>query len=183
MPIEEKAGYEGFADLLYISTKPRIRNHADHGSEAAHMVGDSFLSVDFETGLIEGYITNIVENSKNGIGVVPSKLNLDSAKIGNSNSGFFDSNVTGTFEGKIYNGTYGSQFYGNDESDGKPSIVAGTMGAISSDGSFTITGPWMGDKVNSNPAPRPTPQPPDSGAGGGGGGQYKQVLCLPKICP
>ena len=160
MPVAGSASYQGFADLLYISNKPVIRNYADHGSEVAHMVGDTFLRASFETGLIEGYITNIIKNSKNGESVVPGRLNLNSAKIGSSNSGFFDGDVTGTFEGKTYNGTYGGQFYGNGQSDGKPGTVAGTMGAISSDGSFTITGPWMADKERPRTADPTTPADP-----------------------
>ena len=149
MPIEGEATYQGLGMIIaYENTSKYITTSY---IEAYWLIGDSSLSVDFRSGIISGTISNFLggehkANTDNYAQDLPGKLILNNAKIGKNHSGFFEGNLTGTFNGRSYNGLYGGQFYGNGESDGKPGTVAGTLGGISSDGRFTLTGYWMGDK-------------------------------------
>ena len=164
MPIEGEATYQGLGIILayenlpkYIATSYKGGDLSDTTNYAGQLLkGDSSLSVDFGTGTISGIISNFYgtagqKERKSGEDPEPNRdfpgeLSLNNAKIGSNNSGFFEGNLTGTLDGRSYNGLYGGQFYGNGESDGKPGTVAGTLGGISSDGRFTIMGPWFGDK-------------------------------------
>ena len=59
---------------------------------------------------------------------------LSQTDIGRVNSGFFQGATTGTFyDDTELSGRWGGQFFGNNESDGKPGSVAGTFGAVSVD--------------------------------------------------
>ena len=106
------------------------------------------LMADFDNqnslGSISGYVDNFTtvkrRNSLSG------RLNLERSDIGNSHSGFFDGNVSGTVNGLNYEGKWGGQFYGNDETDGKPGTVAGTAAAATNDGNLAIYFPWAADK-------------------------------------
>ena len=156
MPIEGEATYQGFGTVTGFEGDNLTFTNDDNKSRtnAFWILGDSSLSVDFGSGIISGKISNLqIEKVKanqiineNNLQDIPGELILNNAKIGNSNSGFFEGNLTGTFDGRSYNGLYGGQFYGNGESDGQPGTVAGTLGGISSDGRFTIIGQWFGDK-------------------------------------
>ena len=72
-------------------------------------------------------------------------LVLEESRIGDSHSGFFNGDVSGTLDGKVYNGNYGGQFYLNDDPSGLPGRVAGTMAAKSND-NFTIISTWAAEK-------------------------------------
>ena len=159
MPIEGEANYQGLGIVISfdgnsIYYSGNNTNNPTWNNNVIMALGDSSLSVDFGTGIISGTISNFLGSStkpnqnptEGRLQDLSGELILNNAKIGNSHSGFFEGNLTGTLEGRTYKGLYGGQFYGNNESDGKPGTVAGTLGGVSSDGQFTITGFWMGDK-------------------------------------
>ena len=66
-------------------------------------------------------------------------LNLGTAEIGDTYSGFFNGVTDMDYEGENYTGKWGGQFFGNDGSD-PPGSVAGTFGAATSDGENSVLG-------------------------------------------
>ena len=138
LPITGSANYEGVNTLTVyqLNGLPLF--------VTGTLAGKTFLSVDFEKGTIDGRLDNFY----NGLlgRSFSGTLNLNNAEIKSGNSGFFNGSVTGTFNGISYEGTYGGQFYGNNESDGLPGTVAGTMNAVSENNSYVLYGAWMGDK-------------------------------------
>ena len=74
------------------------------------------------------------------------RLNLGTAAIGSQNSGFFEGAVTGSDEERTYVGNWGGQFFGNNESDGKPGSVGGTFGGSSTDDAISFVGAFGAHK-------------------------------------
>ena len=69
-------------------------------------------------------------------------MNLGSTNIGGTDSGFFTGKTDMDYEGQIYVGKWGGQFFGNDDSNppGPPGSVAGTFGATTSDDANSFLG-------------------------------------------
>ena len=67
-------------------------------------------------------------------------LTLGSADIGSSNSGFFEGETSGTYDGSAFSGRWGGRFYGNGDGSFSPGSVAGTFGAATADGSRVLQG-------------------------------------------
>jgi hypothetical protein len=66
-------------------------------------------------------------------------LNLGTAEIGDTDSGFFKGDTDMVYEGENYTGKWGGQFFGNDGTN-PPGSVAGTFGAATSDGANSVLG-------------------------------------------
>ncbi len=98
------------------------------------------LDADFgaENGLgtVSGSITEVEVDGE----PIAATLNLGTAAIGSNNSGFFEGQATGVAEGLTLEGRWGGQFFGNSESDGLPSSVAGTFGGRSTDNVANFVG-------------------------------------------
>ena len=127
----------------------RLSGTATYRGDAFGMLADSGGNKSFEAdveltasfgdstalGTIEGSVSAFELNGEpsEDIGV----LTLESAAIGDSESGFFtgDTRTSRGFEGE-----WGGRFFGNGESDGQPGSVAGTFGAASSDGNESLLG-------------------------------------------
>ena len=117
--------------------------NAPDGDEAGPFGADVALTADFggasEPGSIQGTVSNVVTQA----GSLGATLNLGSAPIGGSDSGFFTGATSMDFEERTYTGQWGGQFFGNGTTaDAPPSAVAGTFGATTSDG--TSTGSLVG---------------------------------------
>ena len=143
-----KLSYSGpFGGSLY---KNNVIAAATSTTYGPSLYGEINLTADFnnisDLGSISGYIDLEFLDQGNSIQSYSGRLNLERSAVGNSHSGFFDGNVSGTVDGKDYRGKWGGQFYGNNSSDGFPETVAGTMAATSSDGNYTIISPWAADK-------------------------------------
>ena len=69
-------------------------------------------------------------------------LYLRRTGIGEAKSGFFTGVTDMVYEGEEYDGKWGGQFFGNDDSNppGPPGSVAGTFGAATSDGANSVLG-------------------------------------------
>ena len=116
------------------------------------------LNVDFSDknnlGTIEGTVGYGLSYDGRGASVGGGTIILESTNIGNTNSGFFEGNVSGSIKGREYEGKWGGQFYGNNSPDGLPEHVAGTISAtnkikidpLNGDKQETIMFPWVADK-------------------------------------
>ena len=102
---------------------------------------DVTLIADFDEasnlGTIGGHIGNVSVDDELVEG--DPTLNLGSADIGRTDSGFFTGDTDMVYEEENYTGKWGGQFFGNDGSD-PPGSVAGTFGAATSDGANSVLG-------------------------------------------
>ena len=102
---------------------------------------DVTLKADFDDGsnlgTIEGRIHDISVDDELVEG--DPTLNLGTADIGDTNSGFFTGDTDMVYEGENYTGKWGGQFFGNDDTN-PPGSVAGTFGAATSDGTNSVLG-------------------------------------------
>ena len=127
------ATYDGDATGVY--------SEEENGSTViGYFDGYVELEADFgtvsSTGTISGSITNFIVDGDPQDG----RLDLGAAEIGSANSGFFQGAVSGSDTGRVYEGQWGGQFYGNGEADGKPGSVAGTFGGGSMDNAVNFVG-------------------------------------------
>ena len=117
---------------------------ADGGSEElSYFDADVTLTADFGDGSALGAISGRLHDfTEDGAPIAGDpELMLNSADIGDQNSGFFSGTTSGTFSGSQYSGTWGGQFFGNGESaSDAPGSVAGTFGAAATDGTGAILG-------------------------------------------
>ena len=102
------------------------------------------LTAEFGNGSELGTISGSIHNfDVEGLTVSGNPvLTLDSANIGSSYSGFFAGDTSMTYDGSVFSGKWGGQFYGNSETDGKPGSVAGTFGGATADGSEGFLGAY-----------------------------------------
>ena len=116
------------------------------GTDIGYWGADVNLNADFggrsDLGSISGSVTEIEVDGESYAG----SMNLGTADIGSSGSGFFGGEVNGTVEGTSYSGRWGGQFFGNGQADGKPGSVGGTLGSRSADGSESFLGVFGGYK-------------------------------------
>ena len=137
--IQGSATYEGGATGVYSDTM-------GSSTEIGYFDADVTLAASFgggnDLGTIRGAITNFEVDGAEEDGT----LNLGTANIGSQNSGFFTGLVTGSDNERSYTGHWGGQFFGNDESDGKPGSVAGTFGGHSSDDAVNFVGAFGAHK-------------------------------------
>ena len=130
--LQGTAIYRGDAAGVYSATD-------DQSTEIGSFNGDVELMADFgasDLGTISGSITNFEVDGEPDDGT----LNLGTAPIGSQNSGFFEGAVTGSDDERMYVGNWGGQFFGNEESDGKPGSVGGTFGGRSTDDAVNFVG-------------------------------------------
>lgn len=141
MSLTGTATYNGGASGLYYATEGGSTEIGVF--EAAVRLTANF---DNATGLgtISGQVTNFYVDDEPGSGTI----NMGQTAIGNTDSGFFrsSSSIAGTVNGRSYTGTWGGQFFGNNEADGRPGSVAGTVGARSEDGAVSAVGTFAGYK-------------------------------------
>lgn len=127
------ATYEGAATGVYSEKMAE-------STSIGYFDGDVELTADFGNasglGTISGSITNFEVDGESADGT----LNLGTANIGSQNSGFFQGDVTGSDDERMYTGNWGGQFFGNGESDGKPGSVGGTFGGSSTDDAVNFVG-------------------------------------------
>ena len=137
--VQGTATYEGEATGVYSA---EIAGSTGIG----YFDSDVALTADFgdgnDLGTIRGSMTNFEVDGE----ATDGRLDLGTANIGSQNSGFFKGSVTGSVTGtdadveRSYTGQWGGQFFGNEETDGKPGSVAGTFGGNSSDDSVNFVG-------------------------------------------
>ena len=117
------ATYDGQAFGAYYADSP-------DRSEAGPFSARVSLRADFGNANALGSISGTVSGVETSSGRLDATLNLDSANIGNADSGFFTGATSMTFEERTYAGRWGGQFFGSGT--GAPSLVAGTFGAATS---------------------------------------------------
>ncbi|MCY4438760.1 MAG: hypothetical protein OXE53_00905 [Deltaproteobacteria bacterium] len=93
-------------------------------------------------GTISGSVTDVEVDDE----VLEATLNLGTAAIGSSGSGFFEGEATGDAEGLTLAGRWGGQFFGNGQADGMPGAVAGTFGGHSTDNTANFVGAFGAHK-------------------------------------
>lgn len=92
-----------------------------------------------DLGSIEGRIHDIETDGSTLPG--NPRLMLRSANIGASHSGFFEGDTGMMFEGKLFSGKWGGQFFNSGPSSTEtPGSVAGTFGAATEDGRESFLG-------------------------------------------
>ena len=133
MALTGTATYEGAATGVY-------SEKTAEATSIGYFDGDVELTANFgggsDLGTISGSITNFEVDGDPEVGT----LNLGTADIGSLNSGFFQGDVTGSDDERMYTGNWGGQFFGNGESDGKPGSVGGTFGGSSTDDEVNFVG-------------------------------------------
>ena len=145
--VESTATYEGEATGIYTSADENIFFDAE-----------ASLTADFGDGIDLGTISGTIDGFESDDGSILESptLTLETADIGNTDSGFFTGDTAVTVAGEDYTGKWGGQFYGNPESgatgdDAQPGSVAGTFGGAIADGSKSFIGIFGASK--------PTPSP------------------------
>ena len=144
--LQGTATYEGGATGVYSATEGQ-------STEIGSFDGDVELTANFgggnDLGTISGFLTNLEVDGDR----VASMLNFGTANIGSQNSGFFEGGVTGVvgsngtdYPERTYTGSWGGQFFGNNESDGKPGAVGGTFGGNSTDDAVNFVGAFGAQK-------------------------------------
>ena len=137
--VQGTATYEGEATGVYSA---EIAGSTGIG----YFDSDVALTADFGDGNDLGTISGLMTNFEVDGEATDGRLDLGTANIGSQNSGFFKGSVTGSVTGtdadveRSYTGQWGGQFFGNEETDGKPGSVAGTFGGNSSDDSVNFVG-------------------------------------------
>ena len=146
------ATYEGEATGIYTSADENIFFDAE-----ASLTAD--FGDDTDLGTISGTIDGF--ESDDGPILESPTLTLETADIGNTDSGFFTGDTAVTVAGEDYAGKWGGQFYGNPEGgatgdDAQPGSVAGTFGSTFSDADdSTNTKSFIGIFGASKPTPSP----------------------------
>ena len=129
--LQGTARYVGLAAGVYTDTSE---------DEVGYWGGNVALNADFggrsDLGSISGSVTGISAEGEDASGLV----SLGAANIGSSNSGFFEGQLSGTVNEVGFTGRWGGQFFGNNEADGKPGSVGGTLGGRSDDRSVSFVG-------------------------------------------
>ena len=131
--LQGTATYEGAATGVY-------SEKTAESTSIGYFDGDVELTADFGGGSDFGTINGSITNFKADGEPVDGTLNLETANIGARNSGFFEGEASGSDGERLYVGTWGGQFFGNDESDGRPGSVAGTFGGHSTDDAVNFVG-------------------------------------------
>ncbi len=137
--VQGTATYEGEATGVYSAEFAGSTGIGYFDSDVA-------LTADFGDGNDLGTISGLMTNFEVDGEATDGRLDLGTANIGSQNSGFFKGSVTGSVTGtdadveRSYTGQWGGQFFGNEETDGKPGSVAGTFGGSSSDDSVNFVG-------------------------------------------
>ena len=143
--VQGTATYEGEATGVYSA---EIAGSTGIG----YFDSDVALTADFGDGNDLGTISGLMTNFEVDGEATDGRLDLGTANIGSQNSGFFKGSVTGSVTGtdadveRSYTGQWGGQFFGNEETDGKPGSVAGTFGGNSSDDSVNFVGAFGAHK-------------------------------------
>ena len=121
------ATYEGDATGVY-ANRDEGRNY--FFDAAATLTANFGTNAQF--GTISGMVNRVMVDGSMVDGN-PS-LTLNSADIGNANSGFFNGDTAMNWNEKDFSGKWGGQFYGNgDAATDHPGSVAGTFGGASTD--------------------------------------------------
>ena len=144
------ATYTGDATGVYIDTE---------NDKNSPLRADVSITADFgdgnQLGTLSGTVSNFEryddgppgarELTDNELGQL-GNVNLESADIGDSDSGFFTGDTSMTVNSDSLTGKWGGQFYGNDDNDpnAPPGGVAGTFGAASEGGDKVIVGTYAG---------------------------------------
>ena len=127
------ASYIGEATGIYSVTE-------NDATEIGYFDANATLDADFGDGsglgTISGYLNGLEVDGVSREG----RLDLGTADIGAVNSGFFEGRLSGSSQGTSYTGRWGGAFFGNGETDGKPSSAAGTFGGRSADSSQSFVG-------------------------------------------
>ena len=133
LALQGTATYTGWAAGMYT-----LRSLS--GFDLDTFVGVANLHADFGAnnglGTVSGSITEVEVDDE----LIAATLDLGTAAISSNNSGFFEGQATGVAEGLTLQGRWAGQFYGNGESDGLPSSVAGTFGGRSADNVANFVG-------------------------------------------
>lgn len=131
MALTGTATYQGDATGVYTE-----KESATATATFGYFDADVRLTANFGDGSTLGTISGVIDNAKEdgqAIDGNPS-LNLGSADIGASNSGFFTGDTAMTLNDRNYAGKWGGQFYGNgDDPADHPGSVAGTFGGATSE--------------------------------------------------
>ena len=130
MALTGTATYQGDATAVYTE-----KESATATATFGYFDADVRLTADFGDGSALGTISGVINNMKeDGMAVDGNpSLNLGSAAIGDSNSGFFNGDTAMTHNDRSYAGKWGGQFYGNgDDATDHPGSVAGTFGGATS---------------------------------------------------
>ena len=136
MALTSTATYVGSATGVY-SVTSRSRNY--------FVDADVQLNADFSNssnlGTISGTVSNITGDAPESGWYDGVTINLGSANIGSSNSGFFTGTTTSTGTTVPFSGKWGGQFYGNGNvATSQPGSVAGTFGGATADGDQAFVG-------------------------------------------
>lgn len=159
---DTKALYQKMIDA---QIKYNLGLNDPYNKRSADVYGEIELTADFEDSTTLGHIEGRIDSIKGIIntgkvvtdsqgryhaegapGSLTGGLDLERAAIGESHSGFFTGNVTGSLNGNDFIGKWGGQFYGNGSDDGLPETVAGTVAASSEEGIHFVA-PWAADKT------------------------------------
>ena len=116
-------------------------------ARGALLSGSVSLTADFDAGpdglgTIGGAISDFQQvtiATQQGLVGLPSVLSLETAPIGDDDSGFFTGETSMSFGGRQFGGRWGGQFYGSG-GDAAPVSAAGTFGATTADGNETVLG-------------------------------------------
>ena len=137
-PLQGTATYRGYAVGTY---SLKLADPTGIGGfEIDAFDGVVALTADFASvsglGTISGSITDVEVDGE----PLEGTLNLGTAAIGSSDSGFFEGEATGDAEGLTLAGRWGGQFFGNGPAGGMPGAVAGTFGGHSTDNAANFVG-------------------------------------------
>ncbi len=137
-PLQGSATYRGYAVGTY---SLKTADPAGIGSFEINVFdGVVALTADFGSdsglGTISGSITDVEVDGE----TLDARLNLGTAAIGSSDSGFFEGEATGDAEGLTLAGRWGGQFFGNGQAEGMPGAAAGTFGGHSTDNAANFVG-------------------------------------------
>lgn len=133
LALQGSATYSGWAAGTYT-----LRSLS--GFDLDVFFGVANLTADFGAdnglGTVSGSITEVEVDGE----LIGATLDLGTAAIGSDKSGFFEGQATGFAGALTLQGRWGGQFYGNGESNGLPSSVAGTFGGRSVDNTANFIG-------------------------------------------
>ncbi len=137
-PLQDTATYRGRAMGTY--SLKSIDSTGLASFEIDTFNGILSLTADFGGGSGLGTISGSVTDVEADDEPLEATLNLGTADIVASNSGFFEGEATGDAEGLTLVGRWGGQFFGNGQADGMPGAVAGTFGGHSTDNAANFVG-------------------------------------------
>ena len=133
LALQGTATYEGYAVGTY-ALQSGASPDMDVFDAAVSLTAD--FGAENGLGTVSGSITNVEVDGES----LDATLNLGTAAIGSTDSGFFEGQATGTANGLALEGKWGGRFFGNGAAADTPGSVAGTFGGHSTDNVANFVG-------------------------------------------